>query len=53
MGGTVSGEHGIGKLKRAFLLEMYGENGVQEMRKVKKIFDPYMLLNRGCLFDAE
>jgi D-lactate dehydrogenase (cytochrome) len=52
MGGTVSAEHGIGKLKRAFLLEMYGEAGVQQMRKVKKIFDPYMLLNRGCLFDA-
>lgn len=53
MGGTVSAEHGIGKLKRALLLEMYGEQGVNEMRQVKKIFDPYMLLNPGCLFDSK
>lgn len=53
MGGTVSAEHGIGKLKRALLLEMYGEQGVNEMRQVKKIFDPYMLLNPGCLFEAK
>ena len=50
MGGTVSAEHGIGKLKVALLKEMYGEKGVAEMRAVKRAFDPEFRLNRGNLF---
>ena len=51
MGGTVSGEHGIGKLKTAFLKEMYGEDGIGQMRELKRMFDPDGLLNPGNLFD--
>ncbi len=51
MGGTVSAEHGIGKVKVAFLREMYGDKGIEEMRAVKKSFDPDGLLNRGNLFE--
>jgi len=50
MGGTVSAEHGIGKFKVALLREMYGEQGIREMRDVKRVFDPAGLLNRGNLF---
>ena len=51
MGGTVSAEHGIGKLKVALLKEMYGEEGVRQMRAVKQAFDPEFRLNRGNLFE--
>jgi D-lactate dehydrogenase (cytochrome) len=50
MGGTVSAEHGVGKLKTALLREMYGEKGIGEMRSVKELFDPDNLLGRGNLF---
>lgn len=47
LGGTVSAEHGIGKLKRPFLHIMYGDKGLQEMAKVKKALDPKWILNPG------
>jgi D-lactate dehydrogenase (cytochrome) len=50
MGGTVSAEHGIGKLKKALLKKMYGEKAIAEMRDLKKLFDPNGILNRGNLF---
>lgn len=50
MGGTVSAEHGIGKLKREMLEEMYGPKAIEEMRELKRCFDPLGLLNRGNLF---
>jgi D-lactate dehydrogenase (cytochrome) len=49
-GGSISAEHGIGKLKVALLREMYGTKGVQEMRAVKELFDPKYVLGRGNLF---
>jgi D-lactate dehydrogenase (cytochrome) len=51
MGGTVSAEHGTGKIKTALLRQMYGEEGIREMKKLKEVFDPNHLLNRGNLFD--
>jgi len=50
MGGSVSAEHGIGKLKTEMLDMMYGPDGVAQMRALKRVFDPRMLLNRGTLF---
>jgi len=50
-GGTVSGEHGIGKLKKPLLRLMFGEDGIAAMRAVKIVFDPAGLLNPGTLFD--
>jgi len=50
MGGTVSAEHGIGKLKTALLSEMFGEEGIRQMRAVKHLFDPDGVLNPGNLF---
>jgi D-lactate dehydrogenase (cytochrome) len=50
LGGTVSAEHGIGKIKHAYLIELYGEDGVNEMIRVKKTFDPNFVLNKGNIF---
>ena len=47
LGGTVAAEHGIGKLKRAFLEVMYGSQGISEMQAVKKSLDPKWIINRG------
>ena len=53
LGGTVSAEHGIGKLKHAFLREMYGEDGIREMVRVKKALDPEGILGRDNIFPKE
>lgn len=52
MGGAVSAEHGVGKLKRDFLTIMYGADHVCEMARLKLAFDPAGQLGRGNLFDA-
>jgi len=49
-GGTVSAEHGIGKIKREYLKMMYGSEGILEMKKVKAVLDHESMLNPGNLF---
>lgn len=51
LGGTVSAEHGIGKLKRKYLAAMMGERYLNEMAELKKAFDPNGILSRGNMFD--
>lgn len=51
--GTVSAEHGIGKMKREYLLMMYGEKIIIQMAKLKLIFDPHRILNIGNIFDEK
>lgn len=53
LGGTVSAEHGIGKLKRPYLEMLYSPVALQEMRSLKRALDPAMILGRGNLFPAE
>jgi D-lactate dehydrogenase (cytochrome) len=50
VGGTISAEHGIGKLKREYLLELYGEQHLREMAELKRAFDPAGILGRGNMF---
>ena len=50
MGGAVSAEHGVGKLKAAFLMVMYGEKYIAEMAELKAQFDPKGLFGTGNLF---
>lgn len=47
MGGTISAEHGVGKLKSEYLVEMFGEAGAREMARVKKAIDKALILNIG------
>ena len=51
MGGAVSAEHGVGKLKAAFLMVMYGPEHIREMAELKAQFDPKGLLGTGNLFE--
>ncbi len=51
--GTVSAEHGIGKLKRHYLDTMYGERYLNEMAEIKRAFDPKGILGRGNMFDVK
>ncbi|KAF7549817.1 hypothetical protein G7Z17_g6133 [Cylindrodendrum hubeiense] len=45
MEGTVTGEHGVGLVKRDYLQHELGETTVDAMRQIKKAFDPLCLLN--------
>ncbi|MCW8884513.1 MAG: FAD-binding protein, partial [Motiliproteus sp.] len=50
MGGTCSGEHGIGSGKKDYLLAEHGD-GVELMRQIKRAWDPANILNPGKIFD--
>ncbi|MGI5352641.1 FAD-binding oxidoreductase [Streptomyces sp. CA-250714] len=50
LGGTITGEHGVGVLKKDWLAEELGEVGLELHRAVKAAFDPHGILNPGKLF---
>lgn len=50
IGGTVSGEHGIGLAKIEYLQQQIGDGGVAVMRRIKRAFDPEGRLNPGKIF---
>ncbi|NLX24517.1 MAG: FAD-binding oxidoreductase [Lentisphaerae bacterium] len=52
-GGSVSAEHGIGKLKTEFLELMLGRENLRKMEDLKHLFDPSNLLNPGNLFERK
>jgi D-lactate dehydrogenase (cytochrome) len=52
-GGSVSAEHGIGKIKRAYLEEMYGKSGIRDMARIKKAFDPHWILGQDNIFPKD
>ena len=53
MGGTVSGEHGIGLGKKEVLRQSLGVYPLSLMRGIKKVFDPNSILNPDKIFDLE
>ena len=53
MGGAVSAEHGVGKIKRDFLTVMYGKEHIAQMASLKAQLDPKAQLGRGNLFAPE
>ncbi|WP_405509162.1 FAD-binding protein [Streptomyces cyaneofuscatus] len=50
LGGTITGEHGVGVLKKEWLARELGETGIELQRGIKAAFDPLGLLNPGKLF---
>ena len=53
LGGTISAEHGVGKIKREYLRALYGERSLREMAELKRAFDPACVLGRGNVFAEE
>ena len=51
LGGTVTGEHGVGLAKKGFLRRQLGEGSYELMRSIKQTLDPQGLLNPGKIFD--
>jgi glycolate oxidase len=50
LGGTLSGEHGIGITKAPYLAMELGDMGVKVMKRIKQSFDPNNILNPGKIF---
>lgn len=50
LGGTISGEHGIGYSQKSYLPIALSEIEIQLMRKIKQLFDPKNILNPGKIF---
>ncbi len=51
LGGTLTGEHGVGILKRRWLRDELGDDQYQLQRSIKQVFDPLGILNPGKVFD--
>lgn len=51
LGGTISGEHGIGLIQKSYMDIVFNETQLHLMRGIKKAFDPNNILNAGKIFD--
>jgi glycolate oxidase len=51
LGGTITGEHGVGLAKKAWLRQQVGDASLEVMRRIKHTLDPGNLLNPGKIFD--
>lgn len=51
LGGTITGEHGIGVAKKDFLPKFAGDASMRVMRELRKVLDPHGILNPGKMFD--
>ncbi len=51
LGGTISAEHGIGKIKKEFLSIMFSDKELKEMKAVKIALDPGLIINPGNVLD--
>ena len=51
LGGTISGEHGIGLIQKSFMPVMFDQTSLDLMKGIKKLFDPNNILNPGKIFD--
>jgi glycolate oxidase len=50
LGGTLSGEHGVGLLKRPYLERALGTTSIEVQRSIKQVLDPLNILNPGKIF---
>jgi glycolate oxidase len=51
LGGTISGEHGIGLIQKSYMPVMFDNVTLELMKGIKKTFDPNHILNPGKIFD--
>lgn len=51
LGGTITGEHGVGLAKKFFLPKQLGPVGMDVLKRIKMAFDPVGILNPGNMFD--
>ncbi len=50
MGGSITGEHGVGREKREYMPLMYTDDDLEAMKKVRRAFNPHEVLNPGKIF---
>ncbi len=50
LGGTISGEHGIGWVQKEYMHLMFSEKEIELQKQIKKVFDPNLILNPGKIF---
>ena len=50
LGGTISGEHGIGLIQKSYMDIMFDERHLELMRQIKRVFDPNNILNADKIF---
>lgn len=53
LGGSITGEHGVGLEKRTYLAEMFGPDDLDAMRRIRRAMDPREVANRGKMFPGE
>jgi len=53
LGGTISGEHGLGFAKKGYLPMASDKNKMDLMKRIKRAFDPSNIMNPGKVFDLE
>lgn len=51
LGGTISGEHGIGLVQKKYLPIVFPKHQLALMKNIKKVFDPHYILNPGKIFE--
>lgn len=51
LGGTITGEHGVGRLKRPWLADYIGEDALELNQRIKRALDPANILNPGAVLD--
>ena len=49
LGGTITGEHGVGRLKKPWLADYLGPEALELNRRIKKALDPEGILNPGAV----
>ncbi len=51
LGGTISGEHGVGLVQKEYMSIVFSNTNLAIMKGIKKVFDPNNILNKGKIFD--
>ena len=53
MGGSITGEHGVGMEKREYLPEMFDADTIEMMHRIRRAFDPKLIANPGKMFPGK